>query len=152
MARRICYYVVTHTKDQQLILKKKEDIRFLVTTIEYFKYQFRYKVFGYAILPNQMHLLIQPNRDFPLSRVIKFIKGSFSRRFNHRNNRRGYVWQRRYYSEIIKTKEELKERLKRIHTLPVIEGLCNNPKEYEFTSYHQWSRSGESSLIDKDWL
>jgi len=150
MSKTICYYVATHTKDQQMILHRKEDIRFLVTTIEYFKYQFRYKVFGYSILPNQMHLLIQPTREFPLPRVIKFIKGSFSRRFNHRNNRRGYVWQRRYYHEIVKTKKEFKDKLHKIHQLPVKEKLCKNPADYEFSSYRQWLRRSESSLIDKE--
>ena len=149
MARRICYYVVTNTKDQKNILKRKVDIRFLVTTIEYFKYQFRYKVYGYSILPNQMHLLIQPTSEFPLPRVIKFIKGSFSRRFNHRNGRRGYVWQRRYYSEAIKTREDLHQKLKMIHMLPVMTGLCTKLEDYEFTSHRQWSRPDESSLIDK---
>lgn len=157
------YFVTSNTKDRKEIFKNRVAARFFATTIAYHKYVLNFYLFGYVIMPDHFHLLLQPCEEYSLSKIMNYIKGNFARKYNEFINpdmtgirplRVGYhngrsnnsdkeeksknsVWQKEYYEYVIRDEKDFIEKLDYIHNNPVKKGLVKDPGKYEFSSYHQ---------------
>lgn len=141
------YFVTSVTKDRKNILLG-DTARFLLITVAYHKYVLDFRLFGYVILPDHFHLLLQILEKISLSKIMKYVKGNFARKYNqfidpdpgNRHLNVGYrsVWQREYYESAVRDEKSFIGRLNYIHNNPVKRGLVTSPDEYEFSSYHQY--------------
>jgi len=115
------------------------------------------KLFAYVIMPNHIHVLIQPI-DAGISKTIQLLKGRSSRRINidreakaspTQNNSRGSiaqgrgdfnrpiainVWQKGFFDFTILTEEKFREKFNYIHYNPVKWGLVKTAEDYEYSS------------------
>jgi putative transposase len=151
------YFVTSVTKNRVEIFKDETLARFLAVAIAYHKYTLNFKLFGYVIMYDHFHLLLQPCEKYSLSRIMKDIKGNFSRKYNEfmnpmpigsRHLNVGYirgtkyeyspVWQKEYYESAIRDEKDFIQKLNYMHNNPVKGGLVNSAEEYEFSSYHQY--------------
>jgi len=112
--------------------------RFLLITIAYHKYILDFKLFAYVIMPEHFHIIIQPSDEYPLSKIMNFIKGNFSRKYNQIYNRTNPVWQRRYYETVLRSEKGMINKIDYIHKNPVRKGLVTDLSYYEFSSYNQY--------------
>lgn len=150
------YFVTSNTKDRKEI-NNNIAARFFVITIAYHKYVLNFSLFGYVIMPDHFHLLLQPCEKSPLPKIMNYIKGNFARKYNEFINpdlqdnvnlidyqggklQKSFnsVWQKEYYEYVIRDEKDFIEKLNYIHNNPVKKGLVKNPDEYEFSSYLQW--------------
>jgi len=97
----------------------------------------RYQLFAVAVMPDHVHIVIRPIQDdkenyCPLSKIVGGIKGYTARRINQSRARRGSIWLRKYYSRILRTKTDLKEKITYVVNNPVKAGLVDNPPKYTF--------------------
>ncbi len=171
------YFVTSNTKDRKSILVN-DIARFLLTTIAYHKYVLNFSLFGYVIMPDHFHILVQPSEKYPLSKVIGLIKGNFARKYNeffntqitgdngnrclsigYQRDPRGHlylpVWQKEYYESGVRNEKEFLDKLNYMHNNPVKEKLVEFAKDYEFSSYRQYfgePRQKIQIMIDKIWL
>ncbi len=76
------YFVTSITKDRKEIFVDIKAARFLLLTIAYFKYILDFLLFGYVIMLDHFHLLLQPSEKNPLSKIMRYIKGNFARKYN----------------------------------------------------------------------
>lgn len=83
-----------------------------------------------------------------LSEFVKEIKESFSKAYNKRNNRRGYLWGDRFKSLIVEDGDALLNCLAYIDLNPVRAGIVDKPEEYRWCSlgYHVQSGNREEFL------
>ena len=65
--------------------------------------------------------------------------------YNEKEEREGYVFANRYYTQTIKDEIHLLACIKYIHENPVKAGLVNNAKEYKYSSYKKM-KNGEIDL------
>ncbi|MEO0182716.1 MAG: transposase, partial [candidate division WOR-3 bacterium] len=100
----------------------------------------------YLIMPESFYVIIQPGKMFSVSKIMKLIKGNFARKYNEVKKREGTVWAQSFEAEIVENMNELKERLEYIHMQPVTRGLVQNPGEYEFSSYNNYSRARRTTV------
>ena len=107
----IAYFVTTITFDRKPIFTVEKTIDLLLLTIEYFKLTLDYKIFAFCILPEHIHLIIQPFGKYNLSYIMKMIKGNFSRRFNKASDLIGPIWQKRFYDKGIRNEAMLIEKM-----------------------------------------
>jgi putative transposase len=82
------YYVTSVTYKRRKIFTDVTTARFLLATIMYHKYILEFNLFGYVIMPDHFHILIQPSERYSLAQIMKYIKGNFARKYNewHYNN------------------------------------------------------------------
>jgi len=71
------------------------------------------------------------------SKALHRVNLSYAMAYNSRRDRVGHVFQNRFKSEIIKSKEHLLAAIRYVHNNPVKAGMINDPKEYP------WSSCGE---------
>lgn len=83
----------------------------------------RYQVDAFVIMPNHVHLLIQPRQGYTLSKILHFIKSFTSHEMNKQLSRKGQIWQDESYDRIVRSPEELSHFKEYIRTNPKVAGV-----------------------------
>jgi hypothetical protein len=63
--------------------------------------RFDFKIRGFRLDGETLSFFIKPKNGFQLPKIMKWMKQTFSARFNVRTGRTGHVWGDRYWSEIL---------------------------------------------------
>lgn len=135
------YFLTTVTKNRIEIFKDPKYCKILLVTIEYFKLILDYKLYGFCIMPEHLHLIIHPFGKYNFSYIMQMIKGSFARKLNKINDTTGKIWQRRFYDECILNNIELINKLEYMHNNPVRANLVTAPEEYYYSSYNHYVKT-----------
>jgi len=112
-----------------------------MSRLKSYKEKCEFRIFSYSLMQNHIHLLLGEG-PVSLSDALKGLSLSYSRYFNKRYDRLGYLFQGRYLSEAVDTSEYL---------LSVIRYIHNNPLEVGedisyWTSYNEFV--GEECIVD----
>ncbi|MHC4711860.1 MAG: REP-associated tyrosine transposase [Planctomycetota bacterium] len=91
-----------------------------------------YALLGVVVMPNHVHMVLQPKDGVELSRIMKGLKGSTARLLNRVRGVRGSLWQDECFDRIIRDEEELAEKLNYMLNNPVSAGLVATAGEYEW--------------------
>jgi len=159
----VVYFVTTNTYKRKEIFNNVQVSRFLLFCVGYHKFMLNFNLFGYVIMPDHIHLLIQPSKKYDLSSIMKSIKGNFARKYNewtkvssmldksdgnrhlsadYRQGLKGNVykpvWQEGFYDTGLRDEKQILGWLEYIHWNPVKKGIVEHQKNYEFSSYHQY--------------
>lgn len=147
----LVYFVTTVAHKREPIFTNEKSCKIVLLTIEYFKLLFDYKVFAYCLMPDHVHLLIQPFGEYNLSYIMKMIKGSFARKINKYKNSTGPIWQKRFYDEGIRDAAMLTQKIEYIHNNPIRKKLISSLEEYPYSSYH-WYFGNNKNILEIDQL
>jgi putative transposase len=90
-----------------------------------------YRLFCAVVMPDHVHLLIQPNAGRDLSEVMKGIKGVSSRKLNRHRGTTGINWQDESFDRIIRNAQEFDEKLQYMFHNAVKAGLVRDGEEYD---------------------
>ncbi len=87
------------------------------------------------VMPDHVHLMLTPLRDergypYPLSAILKSIKGTSARDIKKLTGRIGPVWQEESFDHVLRSKESFQEKVEYIRQNPVRRGLVKNPEDY----------------------
>lgn len=91
------------------------------------------QLFGFCLHFNELRLLMSPSQ-FSLSRIMQRVHGSHTLRVNHRQKRRGPLFQGRFESQIIGD-DQVSEALRNIHLWPVRKGLVRRAENYPWSTH-----------------
>jgi REP element-mobilizing transposase RayT len=89
-----------------------------------------YLLFVAVVMPEHVHLILRPIRNYSLSSILKGIKGFSARKVNIYRRSGGSIWQSESYDRIIRDERELFEKLNYILNNPLKRGLVDNPYNY----------------------
>jgi putative transposase len=127
------------------------------------RYDFR--VIGYVLMPDHVHLLIgEPKKDTP-SKVVQVLKQRVSRalRAKRRRSAKGQLplkfpdapdglrrfWQRRFFDFNVYSGQKLRQKLDYMHRNPLVRKLVTHPKDWPWSSWSFYEK-GEEGLIKID--
>ena len=102
----------------------------------------RYRLHGWVIMPNHVHVLVTPLGDHSLSGVVHSWKSYTATQANKLLGRRGPFWHADYFDRFMRDEGHFVTTLEYIHGNPVKAGLCADPSAWEWTSYHTWASPG----------
>ena len=106
------YYVTSVTSGRHEIFSDTFAARFLLVTIAYYRYILEFNLFGYVIMPDHFHILIQPNDNYPLPKIMNYIKGNFARKYNLLHNQKGHIWQEGYYETALRKEKNIIDKFR----------------------------------------
>jgi len=92
----------------------------------------------YCIIPTHIHLILVQLKEEGISTFMKNLLNSYTRYFNMKNHRKGPLWQSRFKSILIETREQLFHLTRFIHLNPVLHGLTDRPEDWEYCSYSEY--------------
>jgi putative transposase len=96
-------------------------------------------LFGYAVMPTHVHLLLYPhNQD--LVRIMRNFKSKTGYELSRARGGHGPFWQERYFDAIIRRVRNFWEKLEYIHRNPVEAGLVKCPEEWKWSSCRYYAK------------
>lgn len=130
------YHVMLRGVNKQNIFEDDEDRLKFLTTIKYYKKISNYKVYGYCLMNNHIHLLLKENEE-TLSTILRRISSSYVRWYNEKYLRCGHLFQERFKSEVVETQAYFLTVLRYIHQNPIKAGMTKN-LQYKWSSYQDY--------------
>jgi putative transposase len=126
--------------------------------------KFQFKLIGYVLMPDHVHLLISEPPGSSPAKVIQSFKQRVSRRLRARRVSSSQLplrfpdgaslprrfWQRRYYDFNVYSRRKLREKLDYIHSNPITEKLVNHPKDWPWSSCSAYV--GKPGLLPIDFV
>jgi len=94
----------------------------------------RYKLLGWVVMPNHVHMLMQLEEAFPLDKIMHSIKSYTANQGNKLLERSGHFWQREYFDRFIRDENHLLAAQQYIHYNPVVAKLAEKPEQWPFSS------------------
>jgi len=104
-----------------------------------------YTLHAWVIMPNHVHLLIEPQIEFP--RIMRWLKGTTARRANRILGRSGLpFWQVESYDHWVRSPEELQELIHYIEENPINAGLVRSVEQWPWSSASADDKKRSSAL------
>jgi putative transposase len=111
--------------------------------------EYGFKLVGYVVMPEHVHLLMsEPQRGTP-STVLKMLKQRVSRVLPSEDSPLPQFWQRRFFDFNVWTRKKKIEKLGYMHANPLKRGLVEDAKDWPWSSYAFYQQRGEI-LIEID--
>jgi len=96
-----------------------------------FKHGTDYDLGDCVVMPNHVHVLLQPPGDKPPHEILKSIKGVSARNLNRLLGKTGSLWMDESFSHIARSLEQLKKFQHYIQENPLKAGLAANDFSYQ---------------------
>jgi len=142
------YHVIQRGNNREYIFHNEIWKGYLIKIIKEMKARYNFKFFGYVIMDNHYHLIIQ-TLDIPISKIMHGINSRYGKYYNHNTKRIGPVFQNRYKGIIVEDERYLLGLLKYIHLNPVKAKMCSSIDQYKWSS-DVFYRRNIKSLVDID--
>jgi putative transposase len=105
-----------------------------------------FKIFAYVVMPDHVHLMIEPGSR-TLSSVMRDFKSKSALAMNERRQSRGPVWQSRYFDFVCRRVRDFSEKVEYIHHNPVKVGLVGRPEGWPWSSANSLLTGGTSFFL-----
>lgn len=124
----------------------------LAESLQFYASKYHVNIVGYVFMPSHIHLLLIIKGDLLSSFMRDFKKYISQKCMKDLNINQKQIWMPRYDRLTIYSEEVFRNKLGYIHKNPVRAGLCEEMKEWRWSSYNDYFGRGEG-LIDiyKDW-
>ncbi|MCM3617916.1 transposase [Sutcliffiella horikoshii] len=132
------YHIMIRGINRQTIFEEEEDKERFLLTLKKYQEKSDYKVYAYCLMDNHIHLLIKESEEEPLSLAVKRISSSYVFWYNWKYQRIGHLFQERYKSETIETKDYFLTVLRYIHQNPLKAGLASCVFTSKWTSITEY--------------
>ncbi|HAG81828.1 MAG TPA: transposase [Cyanobacteria bacterium UBA12227] len=128
------YFITFVTWDRLELTPEARQI--VLNSCQFFHNQ-RYQLFTAVIMPDHVHLLIQPflkteTEFWSIGSILHSIKSYSAKQIPQVMRHIGKVWQDGRYDELIRDEKEFQNKWEYIRQNPVKAGLSNTPEDYPF--------------------
>lgn len=130
------YHVILRGNAKQDIFLDKQDYYKFYKEICNTKEKYQYKLYVYCFMTNHVHLVIYDEYD-KLSKILQSLSISYSNYFNKKYERVGHLFQNRFLSKNVETKEYLMQLCRYIHQNPYKAGI-SRINNYDWSSYKEY--------------
>ncbi len=142
--------IVTHKRNRILI----ENISLLRESFVYAKNKFEFEIEAIVILPDHIHMIINPSDVSQYPYIISSIKRYFSQRCDPKyyahmvqsssREDKGYipVWQKRYYEHTIKDERDFWSKVEYIHANPLKHEVVESLTKWKYSSFDKYIKMG----------
>jgi REP element-mobilizing transposase RayT len=100
-------------------------------------------LYAYCLMSNHLHLLVREQTE-DISSVMKRLGIAYAYYFNKKYQRSGHLFQDRFRSEPVNTMEYFVTLLRYIHQNPVKAKIVPSPRDYLWSSFHEYSGTSTS--------
>jgi len=91
-------------------------------------------ILGYCLMTTHYHLILKL-RKLTLSSGFQRMNSLWARRYNKRHNRRGALWQSRFFDSIVESDGHLYETVRYVALNPSRASMCALPEDWPWSNY-----------------
>jgi len=88
---------------------------------------------AFCLMTTHYHAVLRTARP-NLSRGMAWLNGSYARRFNLRQDRSGHLFDKRFFSRLVRSEAHLCEEIRYVLLNPVRAGMVSDPADYRWSS------------------
>lgn len=134
-------HVTVHLIDRLPNLRNAREHRLIVAAIRKCQERFGCRVFGYCVLFNHVHLLVEAVSESQLAQFMKGLEVRIARGLNKLWQRKGSIFRERYYGRVLKTLKDIHRAVRyviqngRKHGVPMAKDQpdpCSSGPWYEY--------------------
>ena len=107
------------------------------------------QLISYCVMSNHAHILIYMVSIEEVSKLMRKLNTAYAIYYNKNEERVGFVFANRYYSQTIKNERHLWECIQYIHKNPVKAGIVDKPERYSFSSFKEFVESRFEEKVAK---
>ena len=165
------HYVTAVTYRRVPVFRSEKACSLFIEALAETRKRCPFKLVGYIIMPDHAHLIVNPS-DSDISNLMRRIKGLSARRIldwlrseNHavslaklaletsqKRKHAHAVWQKDFSSIDIWSVKFVQQKPHYVHANPVRAGLCEHPKDWQWSSYRAYYPHEPGTLpIEIDW-
>lgn len=104
-------------------------------------------VHAYALVTSELHLLLTPQSEDALARLMQGVGRAYVRHFNARTGRTGTLWEGRFRSGLLQPEKYLLDCMTLLDQLPVRAGLAMAPGDWPWSSHDHYTGRRQDRLI-----
>ena len=145
------YHVILRGNGGQDIFFAKQDRRAFYRLIAEGCRRFAYRVHGFCLMTNHVHLVIQVGAT-PLSRPMQNLCFRYGRWVNRRKRRTGHVFQGRYKALLVEADSYLLELVRYVHLNPVRASLVSAAEDYPWSGHRAYLGLEDVPWLTTDWV
>lgn len=143
-------HIVTEgIKKEFIFYQDKYKSEYILLLKKYIDEMKKLKLISYCVMDNHAHILIYTENIEEVSMLMRKINTGYAIYYNKNEERVGYVFANRYYSQSIKDETHLLTCIQYIHQNPVKARLVNLPIEYKFSSFKDFCENKLDRRIAK---
>ena len=131
------YHIMLRGINKESIFESDDEKKRFIAIIIEQKEQQRIKIYGYCMMDNHVHLIIQEETD-DISTLVKRISSSYVYWYNKKHERVGPLFQERFKSECVENDGYFISVLRYIHQNPVKAGIVKTVDKYKWSSYDNY--------------
>lgn len=130
------HHIVQRGHNRQTVFVSDEDYNYYRENLIEFKREYDCRIYAYCLMTNHVHLIVDPRKKpESLSLLMKRVAGRQTRYVNKLEKRTGSLWEGRFKSSLISSKEYLPACCRYIELNPLRAGLVTDPTQYKWSSY-----------------
>lgn len=165
------YFITSVVYNRLPLFTRSTYVTRLIDSLNFYRYQLPFRLLGFVIMPDHVHLLIWPEGTASVSDFMRDFKRFTARRliiqatvesspwavaFQHAGQATGRsdrkVWQDGYWDQNVYSSTFMHQKLHYIHRNPVRAGLVEAPGDYPYSSFRNYMLDDESLIeIDRGW-
>ena len=154
---RICedgawYHVTWRGDNREPIFFDGQDYQQYLRYLHRYKTPFKFLLPSYCLMPNHVHLVIQPSLTASLSKIMLCVGTRYTQYFNKKYGRVGHVFQERFYSRLIRDEIDLLVVSRYVHLNPVAACLCQRSADHPWSSIRAYDEPPVNplGLVDRE--
>jgi putative transposase len=141
------YHVLTRGNNGQPVFHGDPDFQRYLQVLSTYAREHHLKVYHFALMPNQVHLVLEVARGASLSKAMLGLNLTYALYYRKRYRYSGHLWQGRFKSLLIDQAHHLLACGRYVETQPVRAGLVKDPGAYPWSSYRTYAIGAESALL-----
>jgi putative transposase len=135
VADGLVYHAINRGNNSDRVFGDDGDFRAFLRALAQTQLRYPFALFGYALMSNHFHLLLQPAAGQSISRILQSLTVAHTWRYHRRHRSVGHVWQGRFKSPVIQDDDHLLIVLRYLEANPWRAGLVADLKDYACTGY-----------------
>jgi len=124
-----------------------DDYQYYLECIRQGLKRYKARLHAYVLMTNHVHLLITPDYEDSLPRMMQLIGRQYVQYINKAYKRTGTLWEGRYKSSLVDSENYLLTCSRYIELNPVNAGMVEKPEEYYWSSYHHNGLGKSNQLL-----
>ena len=151
LLKGVCYHIINRGNQKQTIFLDNIDCEKYLDILRHYKRKYRFKLYGYCLMPNHIHLIIEIKDINDLAKIMQCITQTYTIWFNKKYTKTGRLWQNRFKSMVIQKDRYLLDCLRYIELNPIRAKIASFAEQYPWCSWKErtlgvYSNSGK--LLD----
>ncbi len=140
-------HVVQRGNNRDACFFAEEDYRFYLECLGSAARRYRVAVHAYVLMTNHVHILMSPEEEAGVSRVVQSVGRRYVQYVNRTYRRSGTLWEGRHKSSLVQVETYFLSCQRYIELNPVRAGMVRHPGDYRWSSYHHNALGHHDSLI-----